>query len=979
MHRFLPLLALAGLLLAGLSSPAQAQSCTTNWTSPSGGNWSNAANWSAGVPGASDDACIILPGAYTVTLDVSPTVNSLTLGQTAGAGRQTLLNTSRVLTLTNPGTVRARGVYDWQGGQLTGTLVNGGLVALSGSSFKDLRNGTLDNRALVTMGGNSGPRFISEAAILNAAGATFDVQSDADIVSGGGTGTRTFVNNGLVRKSGGTAGSSLSVFGVTFVNNALVRAEVGTIEFDGPSLHTDAVLDASAGAAVQFDNGTHTVVGTLSGSPAGAVFVDSGATLTGGQLDFGGTGFEWRGGDGLAEITNVGLLRLTTSSFKDIRDATVTNEGLTELVGTAGLRFIFEATFVNAPGGVFDFQSDADIVSGGGTGDKAFVNNGLVRKSAGTGSSVLSVFGVTFENNTLVRAEVGTIEFSGVSTHTNAMLDAAAGAAVRFASGTHTVVGTLSGEPAGAVFTDSGTLTGDALDFSGTGFEWRGGDGLAEITNVGLLRLTTSSFKDIRDATVTNEGLTELVGTAGLRFIFEATFVNAPGGVFDFQSDADIVSGGGTGDKAFVNNGLVRKSAGTGSSVLSVFGVTFENDAGGVVSVESGEFDVNGPFDHAAGARIQGTGIFDKINATFTHDGDTAPGTSPGILTWQNDWVPNASSTLLIEIGGDTPGDDYDQLAVQGDAALGGTLRLSSSVGSPPEVGDTFTILTADGDVTGTFDTVELPFGYAVNVAYNAEDVVVTVTQVPDFDLVATNTTSLTVTPGGSVTFSYSITNNTALPIDGEFWFLATPSNTAGIIRQGTLPGMTTITGTYTQLIPPTAPPGTYSYRLRIGGFPSSVVDEEVFTLVIEPAARLAAEAGPVAWTVSEVAPWRTADGRVIPSELGDAALTDAGSATQADAAASREALPAAFGLAPAYPNPARDQAALALALPEAGPVAVAVYDALGRRVAVLAEGEREAGTHRLVLDGSSLPSGTYLVRAVGAGTAVTQRVTLVR
>ena len=85
----------------------------------------------------------------------------------------------------------------------------------------------------------------------------------------------------------------------------------------------------------------------------------------------------------------------------------------------------------------------------------------------------------------------------------------------------------------------------------------------------------------------------------------------------------------------------------------------------------------------------------------------------------------------------------------------------------------------------------------------------------------------------------------------------------------------------------------------------------------------------------------------------------------------------AEFGLEPAAPNPFRDRTAITYHLAEDGPVSLAVYDALGRRVAVLASGEGSQGTHRATLDASGLSAGIYLVRLqAGAQTAV-QRVLL--
>ncbi|MEM6782257.1 MAG: FG-GAP-like repeat-containing protein [Bacteroidota bacterium] len=77
-----------------------------------------------------------------------------------------------------------------------------------------------------------------------------------------------------------------------------------------------------------------------------------------------------------------------------------------------------------------------------------------------------------------------------------------------------------------------------------------------------------------------------------------------------------------------------------------------------------------------------------------------------------------------------------------------------------------------------------------------------------------------------------------------------------------------------------------------------------------------------------------------------------------------------------AYPNPFRDAATLTLALPEAQAVRVALYDVLGREVALLHEGTAPAGPLTLRVDGRRLASGVYVVRAEGATFAATQRIT---
>jgi hypothetical protein len=78
-------------------------------------------------------------------------------------------------------------------------------------------------------------------------------------------------------------------------------------------------------------------------------------------------------------------------------------------------------------------------------------------------------------------------------------------------------------------------------------------------------------------------------------------------------------------------------------------------------------------------------------------------------------------------------------------------------------------------------------------------------------------------------------------------------------------------------------------------------------------------------------------------------------------------------------PNPFSDATRVTFTLPEAARVRITVYNALGREVALLVDGEVEAGQHEAILDGSQLPTGTYLVRLEAGGEVHTRTLTLVR
>jgi len=104
----------------------------------------------------------------------------------------------------------------------------------------------------------------------------------------------------------------------------------------------------------------------------------------------------------------------------------------------------------------------------------------------------------------------------------------------------------------------------------------------------------------------------------------------------------------------------------------------------------------------------------------------------------------------------------------------------------------------------------------------------------------------------------------------------------------------------------------------------------------------------------------RSGQGRASAKRLGATGLS--GTIQQQAPAAD---LPAAYALEEAYPNPFNPVALVPFALPAASHVQIMVYDMLGRRVATLVDAPYGAGRHEAVFDGSMLPSGRYLVRAV--------------
>jgi photosystem II stability/assembly factor-like uncharacterized protein len=126
-----------------------------------------------------------------------------------------------------------------------------------------------------------------------------------------------------------------------------------------------------------------------------------------------------------------------------------------------------------------------------------------------------------------------------------------------------------------------------------------------------------------------------------------------------------------------------------------------------------------------------------------------------------------------------------------------------------------------------------------------------------------------------------------------------------------------------------------------------------------EPAVDLAVGADGVLWTA-----------------LGAGGLYRTAASTFVAAAPAPGAESLALTLAP---NPARADASVTLTLGATTDLVVSVYDALGRRVAVLHEGPAPSGAHTVRLGAEALPPGVYVVRATSGDRTVTRRLVVLR
>lgn len=84
------------------------------------------------------------------------------------------------------------------------------------------------------------------------------------------------------------------------------------------------------------------------------------------------------------------------------------------------------------------------------------------------------------------------------------------------------------------------------------------------------------------------------------------------------------------------------------------------------------------------------------------------------------------------------------------------------------------------------------------------------------------------------------------------------------------------------------------------------------------------------------------------------------------------------FSLNENYPNPFNPSTTIRYGLPARSQVTLAVFNTLGQQVAVLQNGEQEAGYHEAHFDGSRLSSGVYLYRMQAGSYVETKKLLLV-
>ncbi len=93
----------------------------------------------------------------------------------------------------------------------------------------------------------------------------------------------------------------------------------------------------------------------------------------------------------------------------------------------------------------------------------------------------------------------------------------------------------------------------------------------------------------------------------------------------------------------------------------------------------------------------------------------------------------------------------------------------------------------------------------------------------------------------------------------------------------------------------------------------------------------------------------------------------------------SLSAIPAAFHVSQAYPNPFNAEIKVSYYLPHHAHITISVFDLAGRQVAMLFDGEHPGGRYTVAWQGDNAASGVYMVRFESMGFSAVRKVMLGR
>lgn len=269
----------SAIIVTALSLARPVSAGVITWINNTGGNWNTPANWDVNdVPdSATDDAAIGVVGIYTVMLDISPTINSLTINNATATldlngnmlsllGATGLDNSGQILLVAGAATI-------------DGAITNqsGGEINLRGGTTLNFAGPVVTNNGIITVNSNNS----AATTIVNVTTSTQLDGSGELILNRVGLGAQLNSDVGPTL----TNGSQHTIRGLGRVNAALVNDGTVTATFANNALELSNVDKTNNGLMSATDDGRLDVFVNVDGSGAwtadnGVIRLNAGVAVT---------------------------------------------------------------------------------------------------------------------------------------------------------------------------------------------------------------------------------------------------------------------------------------------------------------------------------------------------------------------------------------------------------------------------------------------------------------------------------------------------------------------------------------------------------------------------------------------------------------------------------------------------------------------------------------------------------------------------
>ncbi|WP_210162188.1 autotransporter domain-containing protein [Methyloferula stellata] len=580
-----------------------------------------------------------------------------TVSVSAGALNVGVANGTGTYNLTGTAVLQDRGATVYIGGSAGGV----GNVNISGNAILDFESISAGANGQLYVGDNLGIGTITQngadtSVTLNVANiAQFGSNASAG-PGGGGTGTYNLLA-GTLEIGGLGAAFGMDVGGVGFLTQSggtLIAAAPVIIGNSGTGTYSMTGGTANFGAGLR--------IALLAGS-TGTVNQTGGlVTISGGVLTVGVSGvatYNLNGGllqvGGTNGITGTGSLNLGGGALQVIGSALTTNVamGLTgtgSIIDTNG----FGATFggvMSGAGGFTKIGAGTLVLTGANIyGGATTIAGGTLQ--IGNGGTTGSIVGDVIDNAALVFNRSNASAFSGAISGMGSVTKLGAGILTLSGPGTY----------AGPTFVSAGTLQVAAANV---------------FSQSSAYTIATGATLDLNNF---NNAIGSLAGS-GTVALGSATLTSGNDGTSTSFSGAI----GGTGGLTKIGGGVLAL---TGTSTYT-----------GPTNINGGILDVNGSLASTvsvnSGGTLMGSGTIGGLNVAS--GGTVAPGNSIGTLHVAGNVGFAAGSVYQVEVN---QAGQSDLIAATGHATLaGGNVQVSGTAA----VNHTYTILTAQGGVSGTF------------------------------------------------------------------------------------------------------------------------------------------------------------------------------------------------------------------------------------------------------------------------------------